>query len=186
MSAPLTPDDRRDMGPVNLRGRQTRTNADNDRRDSETDEIPEQCAECGAWTGHLYRGCPGIDRRDSEQREARLVAGMDLTTGTYAADDRRDSECPQCDDSGACNGGPCPLIDRRDRIAEALAVAEQENTRLRAELAARPTRTSVLRGVADLWLERSTTVSLPRERMDLRYRAAELRDMADAAERGES
>lgn len=42
-------------------------------------------------------------------------------------------------------------------------------------------RAAALEEVADLWMERSTTVTLPRERMDLRNRANELRRMAAAA-----
>lgn len=52
--------------------------------------------------------------------------------------------------------------------------------RYRAEV-----RAETLRAVADLWMERSTTATVPRERMDLRHRAHELREMADDAERGD-
>lgn len=42
-------------------------------------------------------------------------------------------------------------------------------------------RAEGLNKVADLWDARSETVTLPRERMDLRYRAAELRQLANSA-----
>jgi hypothetical protein len=42
------------------------------------------------------------------------------------------SECPQCGDAGACNGGLCPLLAPVVRLAE----LEAENAALRARLAA--------------------------------------------------
>ncbi|WP_049574983.1 hypothetical protein [Streptomyces sp. SBT349] len=60
-------------------------------------------------------------------------------------------------------------------IASWLQRAHAERAKAHAE---------VLREIADLWMERSTT-ELPRDRMNLRYRAHELREMADAAGAGE-
>lgn len=79
---------------------------------------------------------------------------------------------------GSCGDEPgdrtCPDCERaRGRYVEA------------ARAAGWAPRAEVLRQVADLWMERSTTATVPRERMDLRYRAAELREMADEAGAGD-
>jgi hypothetical protein len=74
----------------------------------------------------------------------------DAVLAVLPAPTNQAAACPECGDAGACNGGPCPLADRRARwehaawaagrtvdrnaLAAYMAVADTEQAELRAQL----------------------------------------------------